>query len=231
MNRVYSLRYKQQLPAKPPVHHSRQDFQTTSWMLLFLRELHHNMGWKVILITPSSMESTHRYVVLQHFVLKTGLPLRALVAGLLAGCLEIPAWVAPCFPSVPVMHLLVRVGWQPCMQLNSIAQHHEPLVRSPRLCYNQSPPFSSDWTLKVLFAGSSSPSVVQNRCSTKFTWCHWQKALVHSLLWGHNYWKIASSEPAFSSVSWNNDSLVHSSLAFVSLQNHEVFLFPFPRQF
>lgn len=51
---------QQQLPAKPPVLHSRPAFQTTSWMLLCLRELHHNMQWKITSVTPSSLGSTHR---------------------------------------------------------------------------------------------------------------------------------------------------------------------------
>ncbi|XP_023773493.1 uncharacterized protein LOC111922175 isoform X3 [Cyanistes caeruleus] len=31
-----------------------------SWMLLCLRELHHNMQWKIISVIPSSLGNTHR---------------------------------------------------------------------------------------------------------------------------------------------------------------------------
>lgn len=146
MQTVYSLCYKQQLPAKPLVRRSRPGFRTTSWMLPCLRELHHNMQWKIILITLNSMGSTHRYVVLQQCLLKPGLSLRALAAEFLAEiCSEIPPIVADFFLCVLLMLFLVHM-WSdsPACSWTALPNivYHSSAV--PRLSYNKAHP--SDWT-------------------------------------------------------------------------------------
>jgi len=119
---VLSLCYEQQLPAKPLVQRSRPDFRTTSWMLLCLRELHHNLRWKIILITLSSPGNTHRYVVLQRFLRKPGLSLGALVAGVLAEiCWDIPPPRDACCFSLCTLNPLL--GTRGLTALHAVEQH------------------------------------------------------------------------------------------------------------
>lgn len=197
MNCARSLCYKQQLPAKPRVHHSRADCPTTSWMLPCLRELHHNMQWKITLIMLSSTGTTRRYVVLQHFPLMSGLSPGAVAAGSVAGCSEIPAWAALYSQCTP------WYAWSdsPACSWTALPNTMNPTQAVPRLPCSQSPPFSSGWMLQVLFADSFSLSVVQSAVRKSLSAFCCRVVTVGSLLL-ENLTSVQSTQQLFSYNSW-----------------------------
>lgn len=189
MQTTYSLCSEQQLPAKPPAHRSRPGFRTALWMLPCLREPHHNTPWKIILITPSSMGNTHRYVALLSsdawFV-----PQSSGSRGLAEMGSEIPPWAA-CRFSLCALYVFCGsyVVCQP--RWTALPNIADPL--QGLLGFLQLKP--------TLFFTDSFSFRVQNRCGTNYTSCQSKKAWMHSLLRCHNHWKITSGEPELRAVS------------------------------